>query len=150
MNRATLAAAVALLATGCGGCGEDDAARVVLEGSGGTTTITVEVADTPDERSEGLMGREELAEDSGMVFLFEEPVSSAFVMRDTLIPLSIAFADAEGRIVTIRDMEPCREEPCPTYASDAPFTAALEVNQGAFERWDVSVGDRLRVEAGEG
>ena len=149
MNRATLAAAVVLFATGCGD-GAEEPAHVVLEGSGGTTTITVEVADSPDERSEGLMGREDLPEDSGMVFLFEEPVSSQFVMRDTLIPLSIAFADSEGRIVTIRDMEPCREEPCPTYASDAPFTAALEVNQGAFERWDVSVGDRLRVEAGEG
>lgn len=149
MNRATLAATVALLVAGCGGGGGEERTRVVLEGSGKTTTITVDVADSPDERGEGLMGREELPEDSGMVFLFQEAVSSPFVMRDTLIPLSIAFADAEGRIVTILDMEPCREEPCPTYASDAPFTAALEVNQGAFERWNVSVGDRLRVEDAE-
>jgi uncharacterized protein len=145
MFRAALAASLALVAAGCGG---DDlgTASVALEGSTRTTTVEVEVADSEDERRQGLKGREELAPGTGMVFLFEQPVTSRFVMEDTLIPLSIAFADEDGRIVTIRDMDPCREEPCPTYASRAPFTVALEVAQGAFERWGIEVGDRLRVE----
>jgi uncharacterized membrane protein (UPF0127 family) len=70
-------------------------------------------------------------------------------MEDTLIPLSIAFADENGRIVSIRDMEPCRADPCPTYPSGRAVTTALEVNQGAFERWGVGVGDHLRVERAE-
>jgi uncharacterized protein len=83
---------------------------------------------------------------SGMLFLFDEPVDAPFVMEDTLIPLSIAFADGDGRIVALRDMEPCREAPCPTYGAERPFTLALEVRRGAFERWGVGTGDRIRVE----
>jgi uncharacterized protein len=147
MRRAPLLATIVLLA-GCEG-GRDDA-TVVLEGAGGPTTIAVEVADSSEERNEGLRGREELDADSGMIFLFDEPVSARFVMEDTLIPLSIAFVDRAGRIVAIEDMEPCRSDPCPTYGPDRPFTAALEVNQGAFDRWGVGVGDRLRIESGEG
>jgi len=147
MRRLGVIAAVVFLA----GCGDgSETASVVLAGDGGSTTISVEVADTPDERRQGLRDRERLDSDSGMVFLFGEPVSTEFVMEDTLIPLSIAFVDEAGRIVAIRDMEPCRADPCPTYRSDRPFTAALEVNQGAFERWRVVVGDRVRVETGEG
>lgn len=147
MRRLGLIPAVVFLA-GCGGGSE--MASVVLEGDRGSTTISVDVADTPGERRQGLRDRERLDPDSGMVFLFGEPVSTEFVMEDTLIPLSVAFVDEAGRIVVIRDMEPCRADPCPAYRSDRPFTAALEVNQGAFERWGVVVGDRLRVETGEG
>lgn len=149
MFRAALAVSVALVAASCGG-DDPGTVSVALEGSTRTTTIEVEVADSEDERRQGLKGREELAADSGMAFLFEGPVTSPFVMEDTLIPLSIAFADESGRIVTIRDMEPCRDEPCPTYASDKPFTVALEVVQGSFERWGIAVGDRLRVESDPG
>jgi uncharacterized membrane protein (UPF0127 family) len=147
MRRLGLIAPFVFLA-GCGGGSET--ASVVLDGDGRSTTIAVEVADTPDERRQGLRGREELDADTGMVFLFGEPVSTEFVMEDTLIPLSIAFVDEAGRIVAIRDMEPCRADPCPTYRSNRPFTAAIEVNQGAFERWGVVAGDRVRVETDDG
>ncbi len=149
MHRLALAAALVMV-TACGSGDDRETATVALEGADGRTTLTVEVADSTDERREGLMGQEELPTDSGMVFLFDEPTTSTFTMRDTLIPLSIAFADADGRIVTVLDMEPCREEPCPSYAAGGPYTVALEVNQGAFDRWGVASGDRLRVESGEG
>ena len=147
MRWLVLSGAVVLLAA-CGG--GSDQATVVLEGDGGMTTVAVEVADTAAERRQGLRGREELEPDSGMVFLFGEPVDTQFVMEDTLIPLSIAFVDETGRIIAIRDLEPCPDEPCPAYGAERPFTAALEVNQGAYNRWGIGVGDRVRVETAEG
>jgi uncharacterized membrane protein (UPF0127 family) len=144
MARLVLAVLLALMAA-CGGEGGVDAEgpTVVLQGADQTTTVAVEVADTPDERSRGLSGREELPAEAGMLFLFDEPVNQGFWMKDTLIPLSIAFLDAEGRIVALRDMEPCRREPCPLYDPGQPYSSALEVNQGAFERWGVGVGDTV-------
>ncbi len=90
---------------------------VVLHGSDGPVRLTVEAADTPAEREHGLMGRTSLDTDEGMVFLFDGPTDGSFWMKDTLIPLSIAFWDEDGRIVGIRDMDPCTEDPCPTYGS---------------------------------
>jgi uncharacterized protein len=145
MRRTALLAALIVLA-GCGGGGGRETATVVLEGPRESTTITAEVADSSEERHQGLRGREELDADAGMVFLFGEPVSARFVMEDTLIPLSIAFVDETGRIAAIEDMEPCRRDSCPTYGAEQPFTTALEVNQGAFDRWGVGVGDHVRVE----
>ena len=110
MRRALIVVAVIL---GLASCGDDTTTSVegrgtiVLHGDRGPVRIEVEEADTPAERRHGLMGRTSLAADEGMVFLFEGPVTSEFWMKDTLIPLSIAFWDEEGRIVGIRDMEPC-------------------------------------------
>ena len=66
-------------------------------------------------------------------------------MKDTLIPLSIAFWDGRGRIVRILDMTPCRADPCPTYDPRVAYRGALEVNRGAFKRWGVQRGDRVRL-----
>jgi uncharacterized protein len=93
----------------------------------------------------GLMHREELAPGEGMVFLFDEDETSGFWMKNTLIPLSIAFYDANGVIVRILDMEPCTEEPCPVYEPGAPYRGALEVNRGAFRRLGVEAGDRVTL-----
>jgi uncharacterized protein len=120
---------------------------VVLEtAEGGDVVVQVEIADTAEEREVGLMNRESLPEDAGMIFLFDEDVSSGFWMKDTLIPLSIAFADANGTIVRILDMEPCETEECPTYEPGAFYRSALEVNQGAFEQWGVAEGDKLTLQ----
>jgi uncharacterized protein len=127
------------------GCGEKDSARAVIETGDGDVVVQVEVADSDAERTRGLMGRQDLPEDGGMMFVFPEGSTSAFWMKDTLIPLSIAFYDARGRIVRILDMEPCRRDPCPLYDPHASYRGALEVNQGAFRRWGVEVGDSLRV-----
>jgi hypothetical protein len=89
------------------------------------------------------MGRESLSPYDGMAFVWAGPVQSSFWMKDTLIPLSIAFWDQEGRIVSILDMKPCRSDPCPTYGPDAPYVGAVEVRQGELERHGVGVGDTV-------
>ena len=111
--------------------------------------LSVEVARQPQERARGLMGRETLAPDAGMLFVYarQQPPTSSFWMYRTLIPLDIAFLGADGEIRAIRRMLPCRtasHEDCPRYAAGAPFRAALEVNAGFFERHRVAVGDHIR------
>jgi uncharacterized protein len=119
-------------------------ATAVLHGTE-TVTLAVEVADSPAERERGLMGRASLAPDAGMVFLFDRATTTAFVMRDTTIPLSIAFYDHRGTIRQILDMNPCRTEPCPLYLPRAAYLGALEVRQGAFRRFGVQEGDRIEI-----
>lgn len=107
------------------------------------STLFVSVADTPNEHRKGLMDVESLPADEGMAFVFDEPTDTTFWMKDTLIPLSIAFWDQDGRIVSIMDMEPCLADPCPTYGPDAPYVGAVEVTQGELERQGVGVGDTV-------
>jgi uncharacterized protein len=118
---------------------------VVIHDGGDPVRVMVEAADSAAERQQGLMGRTSLAPDAGMVFLFDGPVTSEFWMKDTLIPLSIAFWDEDGRIVGIRDMEPCSEDPCPTYGAPEPYIGALEVNIGFFDDEGVTTGDRIEL-----
>jgi uncharacterized membrane protein (UPF0127 family) len=125
---------------------EEGGPAAVIDTGEDEVAVAVEVADTPSERGRGLMFRESLPEDAGMIFLFEEPQRSGFWMKNTLIPLSIAFYDDEGKIVRILDMDPCRADPCPLYDPGVPYHGALEVNQGAFERWGVEAGDSIRLE----
>lgn len=97
----------------------------------GPHVFQVEVAATPHERAQGLMGRTYLATDGGMLFVFNRPGRHCFWMRDTPLPLSIAFIDATGDIIRLADMEPRTETPhCPS--TDIRY--ALEVRQGEFQR----------------
>ena len=120
-------------------------AHLVVHASGEPVTLEVEIADAPDERALGLMGRSSLPADAGMAFLWAEPVGGSFWMKDTLIPLSIAFWDVHGEIVRILDMEPCAADPCPTYAPGVAFVGAVEVNQGYFAEHGISLGDRVEL-----
>jgi uncharacterized protein len=110
--------------------------------------LAVEVAETQAQRNRGLMQRESLAKDAGMLFLFDGPMAKGvgFYMYRTLIPLDVAFADTDGRIVSIMTMTPCpHEDPrrCKVYRPGRAFVSALEVNAGFFERHGVKKGDRL-------
>lgn len=139
-----LSACTTTTPTGSGGGVE----RAVLEGSQGSVTVHVEVADSPLERERGLMGRTTLPDDTGMVFLFADEgtsVDDLFWMKDTQIPLSIAFWNDGGIILAIHDMDPCVTDPCPTYGSPSPYVGALEVNQGFFGEHGVHVGDRITL-----
>lgn len=137
--------AAVLSATACAVSRGGTPVREMTISSTPVTHLRVEIADTAAERARGLMGRTALGADEGMAFLFDSPTTAAFWMRDTRIPLSIAFWDASGRIVAILDMEPCLRDPCPTYAPRVPYVGAVEANQGFFEEHGVRVGDRVEL-----
>ena len=118
----------------------------MIETATGRAIFRIEISDTDPLRLRGLMGRERLAEDAGMAFLWGEDTASAFHMRDTLIPLTVAFFKADGRIVRIMEMAPCGADPCRVYDPGLPYRGALEVNAGALAQKGVRVGDRVRIE----
>lgn len=100
--------------------------------------LVVEVASTPETRATGLMHRFSLQTDHGMLFVFEMPQALAFWMKDTYIPLSIAFVDARGRIVSIEDMRPQDES---THWSRGLALYAIEMRQGWFAAKGIAAGD---------
>ena len=99
--------------------------------------ITVELAITPQERQTGLMNRKEMDENHGMLFVFEEEEKRSFWMKNTYIPLSIAYINREGVIIDIKDMAPLDTTPVP---SRGPAMYALEVNRGMFKKWGIEEG----------
>lgn len=108
----------------------------------GSAHLVVEIAETHKDRQRGLMHRSSMPEERGMLFIFDEPQPLCFWMRNTLIPLSIAYLDAEHTIIDILDMQPLDES---SICSTKPAQYALEVNQGWFERHQVSIGDQLNT-----
>jgi uncharacterized membrane protein (UPF0127 family) len=119
---------------------------LVLHSDRGPQRLTVEMAKSQAQRSKGLMDREQLAADAGMLFLYEEPQSArnGFWMYRTRIPLDIAFIGEEGRILAMHSMLPCQSEDpvgCPVTRPGVSYRAALEVNAGYFEAKGVAVGD---------
>ncbi|TVP83871.1 MAG: DUF192 domain-containing protein [Thioalkalivibrio sp.] len=103
-------------------------------------TLTVEIADTPEAMARGLMFREYLPEDHGMLFVWPGDQAVGMWMKNTLIPLSVAFIDREYRIRNIARMEP---RSLRVHASEGPVRYALEVNRGWFERHGVAPGMRI-------
>lgn len=103
-----------------------------------------DAADHPS-RGRGLMQVRSLPDDSGMLFRFGRPQEGGFWMKNTVMPLSIAFADERGVINDILDMQPCTADPCEIYRPDHQYAYALEVPQGAFDRWNVVEGWTLLV-----
>lgn len=106
----------------------------------GGRSIAVEVADTPQERALGLMGRAAMGADDGMLFVYPDEAQRSFWMKNTILPLSIAFVSQSGSIVHIADMEPLSERPVP---SIHPTMFAIEMNRGWFEANGVKVGQRV-------
>jgi len=140
-GRAALLAA-ACFALACSGRGEPGSSELpIAEIIVGNQRLTVEVASTRAHRGRGLMFRESLPEDRGMLFIFPEERMLEFWMRNTSIPLSIAFAEASGRIVRIADMQPFSDAGA---SSGAPARYALEVNAGWFARHGVQTGDEIQ------
>ena len=123
------------------------AARTVayrLEPAGGRpVTVRLEVAADPAARARGLMGRTEVPEGTGMVFLYPRDVAEAYWMKNTLVPLSIAFVAADGRVVSVAEMTPCTADPCPSYPPAGRYRYAVELPAGAFEAAGVGAGDKV-------
>lgn len=104
----------------------------------GTTTLQAEVVDTPQSRALGLMYRRSLPTDHGMLFVFEQSEQLCFWMKNTLIPLDVAFIDEQGIISNIEAMEPLALE---SHCSKGPALYALEMEQGWFARHQQQAGD---------
>jgi uncharacterized membrane protein (UPF0127 family) len=110
-----------------------------------TVQVRIQIAETPAQLRQGLMNRRRLARNSGMAFLWTGEVRGTFWMKDTSIPLSIAFWNRSGLIVRILDMAPCLRAPCKVYDPKVAFEGALEVNRGAFKRWGVRPGAHVTI-----
>ena len=106
----------------------------------GPHPLKVEVVATDETRSRGLMHREKLGQDDGMLFIFDEPAYHSMWMKNTLIPLSVAFVDAQGVILNILDMEP---QTLDAHQSAGPSIYAIEVNKGWFAAKKVKAGDKV-------
>jgi uncharacterized membrane protein (UPF0127 family) len=115
-----------------------------LEPAGGRpVTVRLEVAADPAARARGLMDRAQVPEGTGMVFLYPRDVAEAYWMKNTLVPLSIAFVAADGRVVSLAEMTPCSADPCPSYPPAGPYRYAVELPAGAFEAAGVGEGDEV-------
>jgi uncharacterized membrane protein (UPF0127 family) len=110
----------------------------------GGETFHVEIADTPRKQQLGLMHRKSMPADRGMIFVFPDEQERSFWMKNTLIPLDIVYADATGKVVSVKHMKPLDESPVP---SDGPAKYAVELNQGAAGRAGVKTGDVLDIPA---
>lgn len=132
-----LIAASLLFAVSCSG------STVAFSNNSTVHTLEIEVAKTEAERSRGLMGRENLPENSGMLFDFGEETNASFYMKDTSIPLSIAFIDSNGKILSIEEMEPYSLSPV---ESPGKYRYAIETNQGWFASHDIQPGFHASID----
>lgn len=110
----------------------------------GNRVLIVEIVATDAERQKGLMNRDELAEDHGMLFIFEKEQRLSFWMKNTKIPLSIAYINKKGEILEIYDMEPYSLESISSKRSSIMY--ALEVNQGYFDDYGIEIGDYIGID----
>lgn len=138
------ALAIALTCFGAGAHADMicDPNEVTLKGGFGEARFTIELADEPAERAQGLMNRAYMARSAGMLFVFETPQAVAFWMKNTLIPLDMIFADRAGRIKHIHaNAIPHDETPIP---GGAGIYSVLEINAGLSETYGFKVGDALQ------
>ena len=106
----------------------------------GLYKIDAQVAQTPLQREIGLMFRKEMPQAEGMIFVFEQPATQCFWMRNTILPLTAAFVADDGRIVNLADMQPMTEN---THCSQEPVRYVLEMNQGWFAKKNIKKGAKL-------
>ena len=108
--------------------------------SAGMHQIDAQVAQTPAQRQIGLMHRREMPQHEGMLFVFEQPATQCFWMKNTLLPLTAAFIADDGTIVNLADMKPQTED---SHCSAKPVRFVLEMNQGWFGKKNLKAGSRL-------
>lgn len=125
-----------------GSGGESKGPVIVLNTEKGKTEIPVDIADTSEERSKGLMYRESIPENYGMFFVFEEERERNFWMKNTLVPLDMIFFDGNYKVVNIvHNARPCKKDPCRVYPSEKPAKYVLEVNGGKSDGIGLKEGD---------
>lgn len=154
-------ALILLPALAASGCVSPDGARSCISDTGfpdgaqryelsvdGTSVgeVTLEVADTPEERRVGLMGRESLARDRGMAFVYRDEAPRSFWMKNTLVPLDMVFLDSDLRVLNVETAEPrpnVSDAALERYRSDGAARYVLELNAGFAEEHGIGAGDTL-------
>lgn len=116
---------------------KNESERVCINGN----CFIVEVVDTPQSREVGLMNRAQLDENKGMFFVFENEGNYPFWMKNTLIPLDMIWMDSSGKIVDIKEADPCTSDPCQVYYHMGSAKYVLEVNKGLSAELGINVGD---------
>ncbi len=112
----------------------------------GGQRFQVEIVEDDAAREQGLMHRETMAADHGMLFIWPEEAPRAFWMKNTLLALDILYFDSRMRLVDLHtDVQPCRSERCPTYPSARPARYVVELNAGTAEELGMKLGDRLTI-----
>ena len=117
--------------------------EISIENGKKSIKINAEIADNNKERTEGLMFREKLKENGGMLFVFEDEKYQTFWMKNTLIPLDMIFINKNFEIVDIKNAQLCIEEPCALYKSSKPAKYVLEVNGGFTAKNNVNIGNKI-------
>lgn len=113
----------------------------------GDSHLFVEIADTASSQEMGLMHRETLPPDHGMLFVYNQPEILSFWMKNTKIPLSVGFFDQQQRLLQIEHMNPPKKpDACPVYQSKFPAKYALEVPQHWFEEHKIAIGNKFSLE----
>ncbi len=108
------------------------------------TSVGVEFAVTPEERAQGLMFRESMATNHGMLFFFDPPSAETFWMKNCHFPIDIVWLDQDRRFISASyDTPPCRADPCPTYPAGGPASFVLEVAAGVARNEKLKPGDQL-------
>ena len=133
----------AALATSCASLGSAQEAQPplpIVPLQTGLYVIQAEVAQSFNHQAMGLMFREKMADNTGMIFLWEESSKRCMWMRNTLLPLSVAFLDAHGKILNIEDMQPKTED---SHCSKGDAKYALEMNQGWFKKKRIAPGAKI-------
>jgi uncharacterized membrane protein (UPF0127 family) len=136
-NKAALAVVIVLFCTSC----MAQPPYVRLKGE----TFSVEIADNPEKQQLGLMFRDSMPRDQGMLFIFPNEAPRSFWMKNTRIALDIIYFDQDLRLVNAVRARPCRTQECPGYPSDGPAMYVLELNAGLAEELALAAGDRMEV-----
>jgi uncharacterized protein len=125
--------------------GFEQVAATVTAADGTECELCLWLAETGSQRALGLMYVTDLGGPDGMIFRYDSPNTSAFWMKNTVMPLSIAFYDQGGAYLDAFDMAPCTADPCPTYPTPANFADAIEVPQGMLDELGIKPGSVLVV-----
>lgn len=128
-----------------GGC-KDKTPPQTIDVTLGGEAFTLELALTPEQIQRGLMQRSSLGDHEGMIFVFPDVAGRYFWMKNCLIPLDVIFADGEGRVVSVRQMQvPENNDNPPSYSSRWPAQFAIEIGAGRAEQLAIKAGDRLEL-----
>jgi len=118
---------------------------VIIDNGNKNFEINVEIADNFEERARGLMFREFLDENAGMLFVFEQEDYLSFWMKNTLIPLDMIFISEDFEIVDIKYAVPCKQDPCVSYKTISPAKYVLEVNGNFTLQNNIEIGNKIQI-----